>query len=97
MLGQLVSVAMAAKLTGKVVAAFGEPLIDALSFTCFQVRNGWRRPIRWRLKALGIAVARAQGADSSGASGHQRRAPLVAPDNIEAGMKQDGPCSALAR
>ena len=28
-LGQLVSVAMAAKLTGKVVAAFGEPLADA--------------------------------------------------------------------
>ncbi len=49
-LGQLVSVAMAAKLTGKVVAAFGEPLIDAPEFYLFPVRNGWRRPIRWRLR-----------------------------------------------
>ena len=34
-LGQLVSVAMAAKLTGKVVAAFGEPLTDAPGFYLF--------------------------------------------------------------
>jgi DNA-3-methyladenine glycosylase II len=47
-LGQLVSVAMAAKLTGKVVAAFGEPLTDAPGFYLSRARSGWRRPIRWR-------------------------------------------------
>lgn len=59
-LGQLVSVAMAARLTAKVVATFGDPLEDAAGYFCFP------RPARLAdadpmvLKALGMPLKRAE-------------------------------------
>lgn len=46
-LGQLVSVAMAAKLTGRVVALYGEAVEDAPDYLCFPTRRRWPPPIRW--------------------------------------------------
>jgi DNA-3-methyladenine glycosylase II len=53
-LGQLVSVAMAAKLTGKVVAAFGEPLTDAPGFYLFPSAQRLAQADPLALKALGM-------------------------------------------
>jgi DNA-3-methyladenine glycosylase II len=47
-LGQLVSVAMAAKLASRVVALCGEPVKDCPGYLCFPRRQRWRRPTRWR-------------------------------------------------
>ncbi|MCD6625069.1 DNA-3-methyladenine glycosylase 2, partial [Klebsiella michiganensis] len=60
-LGQLVSVAMAAKLTGKVVAAFGEPLTDAPGFYLFPSAQRLGRAAPLASHALGLLLRRASG------------------------------------
>ncbi|EOE5488174.1 DNA-3-methyladenine glycosylase 2 [Cronobacter sakazakii] len=85
-LGQLVSVAMAAKLTGKVVQAVGMPLEDG---------TGWRFPTPEEmaraepatLKALGMPLMRA-GALIQLAHEHLAgRFPLTCPSDVAAGVK----------
>ncbi|ELY4438278.1 DNA-3-methyladenine glycosylase 2 [Cronobacter dublinensis] len=85
-LGQLVSVAMAAKLTGKVVQAIGTPLEDG---------SGWRFPTPEEmaraepaaLKALGMPLMRA-GALIQLAHEHlDGRFPLTCPQDVAAGVK----------
>jgi DNA-3-methyladenine glycosylase II len=46
--GQLVSVAMAAKLASRVVALCGEPVADCPGYLCFPRRQRWRQRTRWR-------------------------------------------------
>ncbi len=52
-LGQLVSVAMAAKLASRVVALCGEPVKDAPGYVCFPSPQARRLPTRWRSKRSG--------------------------------------------
>lgn len=87
-LGQLVSVAMAAKLTGKVVAAFGEPLTDAPGFYLFPSAQRLAQADPLALKALGMPLRRAEALIYLAQAATSGNLPLVAPDNIEAGVKQ---------
>ncbi|MCW0135762.1 hypothetical protein OIU92_00605 [Escherichia coli] len=45
-LGQLVSVAMAAKLTARVAQLYGERLDDFPDYVCFPRLSGWQQPTR---------------------------------------------------
>jgi DNA-3-methyladenine glycosylase II len=87
-LGQLISVAMAAKLAGKVVAAFGEPLADAPGFYLFPGAQRMVQADPLALKALGMPLRRAEALIHLAQAAISGNLPLVAPDNIEAGIKQ---------
>lgn len=87
-LGQLVSVAMAAKLAGKVAAAWGEPLADAPEFYLFPTAHQLAQADPQALKALGMPLRRAEALIHLAQAAISGELPLVAPDNIEAGMKQ---------
>ncbi|HGF5683079.1 TPA: DNA-3-methyladenine glycosylase 2 [Klebsiella pneumoniae] len=87
-LGQLVSVAMAAKLTGKVVAACGEPLTDTPGFYLFPNAQRLVQADPLALKALGMPLRRAEALIHLAQAAISGELPLAAPDNIEAGMKQ---------
>lgn len=87
-LGQLVSVAMAAKLTGKVVAAFGEPLSDAPDFYLFPSAQRLAQADPLALKALGMPLRRAEALIHLAQAAIRGDLPLSAPENIEAGIKQ---------
>nr|VXZ82596.1 DNA-3-methyladenine glycosylase 2 [Klebsiella pneumoniae] len=56
-LGQLVSVAMAARLTAKVAAGWGEPLAEAPGSVLFPTPEALSRPIRRRLRRWGCRFA----------------------------------------
>ncbi|NTZ49227.1 DNA-3-methyladenine glycosylase 2 [Citrobacter freundii] len=87
-LGQLVSVAMAAKLTAKVVHLYGDRLADAPEYVCFPTPEALAAAQPLELKALGMPLKRAE------ALIHLARAALdgtlkpVAPPDIEQGVKQ---------
>ena len=87
-LGQLVSVAMAAKLTAKVVHLYGDRLADAPEYVCFPTPEALAAAQPLELKALGMPLKRAE------ALIHLARAALdgtlkpVAPPDIELGVKQ---------
>ncbi|HIB5584408.1 TPA: DNA-3-methyladenine glycosylase 2 [Klebsiella quasipneumoniae subsp. quasipneumoniae] len=86
-LGQLVSVAMAARLTAKVAAGWGEPLADAPGYVLFPTPEALSRADPQALKALGMPLRRAE------ALIHLARAlsgelPLTAPADIDAGLRQ---------
>ncbi|STI85226.1 3-methyladenine DNA glycosylase [Escherichia coli] len=68
-LGQLVSVAMAAKLTAKVVQLYGERLDDFPEYICFPTPQRLAAADPQALKALGHAVETGRGTDSSGKCG----------------------------
>lgn len=68
-LGQLVSVAMAAKLTAKVVQLYGERLDDFPEYICFPTPQRLAAADPQALKALGMPLKRAEGTDSSGKCG----------------------------
>ena len=87
-LGQLVSVAMAAKLTGKVVAAFGEPLTDAPGFYLFPSAQRLAQADPLALKALGMPLRRAEALIHLAQAAIRGDLPLFAPENIDAGIKQ---------
>lgn len=84
-LGQLVSVAMAAKLTAKVVHLYGDRLADAPEYVCFPTPEALAAAQPLALKALGMPLKRAE------ALIHLARAALdgslkpVAPPDIEQG------------
>ncbi|MCP6204259.1 DNA-3-methyladenine glycosylase 2 [Klebsiella pneumoniae] len=87
-LGQLVSVAMAAKLTGKVVALCGQPLPDAPGFSLFPGPQQLAAADPLALKALGMPLRRAQALIHLAQAAISGGLPLVAPENIAAGIKQ---------
>ncbi len=87
-LGQLVSVAMAAKLTAKVVAAYGEPLAEAPEYMLFPEPQTLAQADPLALKAVGMSLQRARALIHLAQAVINGQLPLVAPDDIEAGMKQ---------
>ena len=73
-LGQLVSVAMAAKLTAKVAHAYGNTLEDAPEYVCFPSPEELANADPLHLKTLGMPLKRAEA--------------TTAPADIEQGVKQ---------
>ena len=86
-LGQLVSVAMAAKLTSRVVALCGEPIADCPGYLCFPTPDALAAADPLALKALGMPVKRAESLIHLAQSVIDGTFPLFPPENIEAGMK----------
>lgn len=87
-LGQLVSVAMAARLTAKVVAAFGEPLAQAPGYFLFPSPQKLALADPLALKALGMPLRRAEALVHLAQAAISGELPLTAPNDIAAGMKQ---------
>ncbi|WES66748.1 DNA-3-methyladenine glycosylase 2 [Superficieibacter sp. HKU1] len=86
-LGQLVSVAMAAKLTGKVVAACGQPLADAPGYYTFPTPEVLAVADPLMLKSLGMPLKRAQALIHLAQATLDGRFPLRAPEDVEQGVK----------
>lgn len=86
-LGQLVSVAMAAKLTGKVVASLGEPLAGAPGFICFPTAEALVKADPSALKALGMPLKRAEALINLARATLEGEFPLQAPTDIDQGVK----------
>ena len=87
-LGQLVSVAMAAKLTAKVAAAYGEPLAEAPEYRLFPQPQTLAQADPLALKAVGMSRQRAEALIHLAQAAVDGQLPLEAPDDIEAAMKQ---------
>ncbi|HDC4399948.1 TPA: DNA-3-methyladenine glycosylase 2 [Enterobacter kobei] len=86
-LGQLVSVAMAAKLASRVVALCGEPVKDAPGYVCFPFPQALAAADPLALKALGMPVKRAESLIHLAQSVVDGTFPLTPPEDVEAGMK----------
>lgn len=86
-LGQLVSVAMAAKLAGKVVALCGEPLPEHPGYFLFPTPERLAAADPLALKALGMPLKRAESLIYLARSVVAGDFPLAPPADIEAGMK----------
>lgn len=86
-LGQLVSVAMAAKLTSRVAKAYGTPLQDAPEFTCFPTPQQLALADPLALKALGMPVKRGEALIHLAQAALSGALPLSPPENVEAAMK----------
>lgn len=86
-LGQLVSVAMAAKLASRVVALCGEPVKDAPEYICFPTPQALAAADPLALKALGMPLKRAESLIHLAQSVVDGAFPLLPPADIEAGMK----------
>ncbi|MGG5835482.1 DNA-3-methyladenine glycosylase 2 [Huaxiibacter chinensis] len=86
-LGQLVSVAMAAKLAGKVVALCGHPLEEHPGYFLFPTPAQLAAADPLALKALGMPLKRAESLIYLAQSVVEGDYPLVPPADIEAGMK----------
>lgn len=87
-LGQLVSVAMAARLTAKVAAGWGEPLADAPGYVLFPTPEALSRADPQGLKALGMPLRRAEALIHLARAALSGELPLTAPANIDAGLRQ---------
>lgn len=96
-LGQLVSVSMAAKLTSKVARRYGDVLPDAPEYVCFPTPEQLVSADPLELKALGMPLMRA------GALIHLAKAALdgtfvtQAPEDIEQGVKRLQEFSGIGR
>ncbi|MDR7941001.1 DNA-3-methyladenine glycosylase 2 [Enterobacter sp.] len=86
-LGQLVSVAMAAKLAARVVALCGAPVKDCPDYLCFPTSDALAAADPLSLKALGMPVKRAESLIHLAQSVVDGTFPLTPPDDIDAGMK----------
>ena len=86
-LGQLVSVAMAAKLASRVAALCGEPVKDAPEYICFPTPQALAAADPLALKALGMPLKRAESLIHLAQSVVDGAFPLLPPADIEAGMK----------
>lgn len=86
-LGQLVSVAMAAKLTSRVAMAYGTPLDDESGLTCFPTPQQLVVADPLALKALGMPVKRAEALVHLAQAAIAGELPLTPPQNVEAAMK----------
>ncbi|HBQ1035697.1 TPA: DNA-3-methyladenine glycosylase 2 [Klebsiella pneumoniae] len=87
-LGQLVSVAMAARLTAKVAAGWGEPLADAPGYVLFPTPEALSRADPQGLKALGMPLRRAEALIHLARAALSGVLPLTAPADIDAGLRQ---------
>lgn len=86
-LGQLVSVSMAAKLASRVVALCGEPLNDFPQYRCFPTAAALAGADPLALKALGMPVKRAESLIHLAESVVEGTFPLRPPEDIDAGVK----------
>lgn len=86
-LGQLVSVAMAARLASKVVALCGEPVKDSPNYVCFPTPQALAAADPLALKALGMPLKRAESLIHLARSVVGGTFPLRPPEDIDAGMK----------
>ncbi|PTA94217.1 DNA-3-methyladenine glycosylase 2 [Kluyvera sp. Nf5] len=84
-LGQLVSVAMAAKLTSRVAALYGDRLDEQLVLFPQPAQLAQADPLA--LKALGMPVKRAESLIFLAQSVLDGTFPLTMPDDVERGMK----------
>lgn len=87
-LGQLVSVAMAARLTAKVAAGWGEPLAEAPGYVLFPTPEAQSRADPQALKALGMPLRRAEALIHLARAALSGELPLTAPADIDAGLRQ---------
>ncbi|HBS6338933.1 TPA: DNA-3-methyladenine glycosylase 2 [Klebsiella pneumoniae] len=87
-LGQLVSVAMAARLTAKVAAGWGEPLAEAPGYVLFPTPEALSRADPQALKALGMPLRRAEALLHLARAALSGELPLTAPADIDAGLRQ---------
>ncbi|HBQ3144096.1 TPA: DNA-3-methyladenine glycosylase 2 [Klebsiella pneumoniae] len=87
-LGQLVSVAMAARLTAKVAAGWGEPLAEAPGSVLFPTPEALSRADPQALKALGMPLRRAEALIHLAQAALSGELPLTAPADIDAGLRQ---------
>ena len=87
-LGQLVSVAMAARLTAKVAAGWGEPLAEAPGYVLFPTPKALSRADPQALKALGMPLRRAEALIHLARAALSGELPLTAPADIDAGLRQ---------
>lgn len=87
-LGQLVSVAMAARLTAKVAAGWGEPLAEAPGYVLFPTPEALSRADPQALKALGMPLRRAEALIHLARAALSGEQPLTAPADIDAGLRQ---------
>ena len=87
-LGQLVSVAMAARLTAKVAAGWGEPLAEAPGYVLFPTPEALSRADPQALKALGMPLRRAEALIHIARAALSGELPLTAPADIDAGLRQ---------
>lgn len=87
-LGQLVSVSMAAKLTGKVAQRFGEPVKGFPDWQLFPTpaRLAGLKPEE--LKPLGMPLKRAESIIHLAQRVYEGRFPLHQPEDVEMGVKQ---------
>lgn len=86
-LGQLVSVAMAAKLAAKVAAQFGDPLADAPGYLCFPRPEQLANADPLELKALGMPLRRAEAIIYFARAALSGELPLCLPEDIAQGMR----------
>lgn len=86
-LGQLVSVTMAAKLTGKVVALYGEPLAPDASFSLFPTPERLAAADPAALKALGMPLKRAEALIHFAQRALNGELPQTQPDDVEQALK----------
>ncbi|WP_159210129.1 DNA-3-methyladenine glycosylase 2 [Klebsiella pneumoniae] len=87
-LGQLVSVAMAARLTAKVAAGWSEPLAEAPGSVLFPTPEALSRADPQALKALGMPLRRAEALIHLARAALSGELPLTAPADIDAGLRQ---------
>ncbi len=87
-LGQLVSVAMAARLTAKVAAGWGEPLAEAPGSVLFPTPEALSRADPQALKALGMPLRRAEALIHLARAALSGELRLTAPADIDAGLRQ---------
>ncbi len=86
-LGQLVSVAMAAKLTAKLVALCGEPLPEAPGYRCFPTPAAVAGADPLTLKALGMPLKRAEALIHLAQSVVAGDFPQETPEDIDSAIK----------
>lgn len=86
-LGQLVSVAMAAKLTAKVVQLYGERLDDFPDYVCFPTPQRLAVADPQALKALGMPLKRAEALIHLANSALEGTLPMTIPGDVEQAMK----------
>ena len=86
-LGQLVSVAMAAKLTAKVVQLYGERLDDFPEYICFPTPQRLAAADPQALKALGMPLKRAEALIHLANAALEGTLSMTIPGDVEQAMK----------
>lgn len=87
-LGQLVSVAMAATLTSRVVKSCGTPLAEHPNFFCFPTPEQLANIDVGSLRVLGMPLKRAQALNHLARAALDGDLPLTAPQDIDQGIKE---------